>query len=87
MKFSWGGMPPDPPSRRATRALIAYWNPPFENSRSATGIKVSGWGWIDCAVSSWLDENIPLASRVTHTGSTFAFRKRWGQIDWRSLGE
>ena len=31
--------------------------------------------------------NIPLASRVTHTGSTFAFRKRWGQIDWRSLGE
>ena len=30
-------MPPDPPSRRATRALIAYWNPPFENSRSATG--------------------------------------------------
>ena len=33
------------------------------------------------------DANIPLASRVTHTGSTFAFRKRWGQIDWRSLGE
>ena len=25
-------MSPDPP----TRALIAYWNPPFENSRSAT---------------------------------------------------
>ena len=31
--------------------------------------------------------DIPLASHVTHTGSTFAFRKRWGQIDWRSLGE
>ena len=28
-----------------------------------------------------------IASRVTHTGSTFAFRKRWGQIDWRSLGK
>ena len=37
VKFSWGGgMPPDLPSRRATRALIAYWNPPFQNSRSAT---------------------------------------------------
>ena len=33
-----GGMPPDPHSRRATRALIAYWNPPFQNSRSATGM-------------------------------------------------
>ena len=29
-------MPPDPPSRRTTRALITYWNPPFQNSRSAT---------------------------------------------------
>ena len=33
------------------------------------------------------EANMPLASCVTHTGSTFAFRKRWGQIDWRSLGE
>ena len=24
---------------------------------------------------------------ISHIGSTFAFRKRWGQIDWRSLGE
>ena len=36
---------------------------------------------------AWGLANIPLASRVTHTGSTFAFRKRWEQIDWRSLGE
>ena len=33
------------------------------------------------------EANIPLASCVTHTGSTFGFRKRWGQIDWNSLGE
>ena len=37
-KFSWGDMPPDPPSKHATRALIAYWNPPSQNSRSATAI-------------------------------------------------
>ena len=37
-KFSLRGMPPDPPSRRTTRALIAYWNPPFQNSRSATAM-------------------------------------------------
>ena len=24
---------------------------------------------------------------ISSVGSTFAFRKRWGQIDWRSLGE
>ena len=30
-------MPLDPSNRRATRALIAYRNPPFQNSRSATG--------------------------------------------------
>ena len=35
----------------------------------------------------WDEANIPFASRVTHSGSTFAFRKRWGQIDWRNLGE
>ena len=35
-KIFLGDMPQDPPSRRATRALIAYWNPPFEKSRSAT---------------------------------------------------
>ena len=34
-KFSWGGMPPGPPSRRAMCSLIAYWNPPFQNLRSA----------------------------------------------------
>ena len=37
-KISWEGMPPDPPSRHATHALIAYWNPPFQNSRSATDL-------------------------------------------------
>ena len=34
-----GGMPPDPPSRRpmcALIGLIAYWNPLFPKSRSAT---------------------------------------------------
>ena len=31
-----GGMPPDPPSRRAMCALITYWNLPFQNPRSAT---------------------------------------------------
>ena len=34
--FFWVGMPPDPPSRLAMHALIAYWNSPFQNSRSAT---------------------------------------------------
>ena len=37
-KFSWGACPQTPPIRRPMRALIAYWNPPFQNSRSATGI-------------------------------------------------
>ena len=32
-----GRCPPDPPSRHAMHALIAYWNPPFQNSRFATG--------------------------------------------------
>ena len=42
-KFSWGACPQTPPSRRPTRALIAYWNPPFQNSiyRSATDHIVS----------------------------------------------
>ena len=38
--FPEGGgesMPPDPSNRCAMHALIAYWNPPFQNSRSATG--------------------------------------------------
>ena len=34
--FLGGGMSPDPPSRRTTHTLIAYWNTPFQNSRSAT---------------------------------------------------
>jgi len=34
-KFSWGGGCPQTPSRHATCALIAYWNPPFQNSKSA----------------------------------------------------
>jgi len=37
-KIFLGGMPPDPSIKRATRALIAYWNPPFKNSRSATEV-------------------------------------------------
>ena len=41
---NWGGgMPPNPSSRRATRVLIGYWNPPFPNSRSAT---VETWPWL-----------------------------------------
>ena len=35
-KISWGAMPPDPPSVHPTHTLIAYWNRPFQNSRSAT---------------------------------------------------
>ena len=46
--FPGGGMPPDPPSRRATRALIAYWNPPFENSRSATDRRSSTLHSLHC---------------------------------------
>ena len=30
-----GGNAPRPPSRRATCALITYFNPPFQNSKSA----------------------------------------------------
>ena len=37
-KFFLGGHAPRPPSRHPTCALIAYWNPPFQNSRSATAI-------------------------------------------------
>ena len=33
-----GGACPQTPLASALRALIAYWNPPFQNSRSATGI-------------------------------------------------
>ena len=33
-----GGMPPDSPNRHATCILIAYWNPLFQNSRSATAL-------------------------------------------------
>ena len=35
-KFSWGACSYRPSSRRPTCALITYWNPPFQNSRSAT---------------------------------------------------
>ena len=34
--FPGGACPQAPPSRRPTHTLIAYWNPPFQNSRSAT---------------------------------------------------
>ena len=40
LNLSWGrvggGHASDPSSWHATHALIAYWNPPFQNSRSAT---------------------------------------------------
>ena len=52
--FSGGGMPPDPPSKRVTHTLIAYWNPPFQNSRSATVIYNLGVAWgRGYSMSSW----------------------------------
>ena len=38
-KFSWWAMPPHSPNRRTMYPLIAYWNPPFQNSRSTTGYR------------------------------------------------
>ena len=61
-KFSWGHAP-RPYSRNATHAFIAYWNPPFQNSRSATVLNglhcfVQGNWWIskEKIASAGMDE-------------------------------
>ena len=47
-------MPQDPPSKHATHTLIAYWNLPFQNSRSATVIYNLGVAWgRGYSISSW----------------------------------
>ena len=82
----------------ADASQMTEYNPPESNVRDVRdslvqqGSRLRGvWsarlGWDNCAVAGCLDEYVHLASRVTHSGSAFAFRKRWGKIDWRSLGE
>ena len=66
-----GGMPPDPPSWCATRALIAYWIPLFQNSRSATAM---------LTVRSWIVHLTPILGCSYHLHSSHRFLSTWGAV-------
>ena len=66
-----GCKPPDPPSRRASCALIAYWNPPFKNPRSAIAM---------LTVRSWIVHLTPILGCSYHLHSGHRFLSTWGAV-------